>query len=101
MSINFPNSPAVNDIFTAGVIKYKWDGTKWYSITEGYLPLTGGTLTGVQPTLVSGTSLKSVNSTSLLGSGDLTLFGGGLVKVEVVATLSGTSDANTLYIVTT
>lgn len=55
----------------------------------------------VQSTLVSGTNIKSVNSTSLLGSGDLALFAGGLIQVKVVATLPGTPDANTLYIVTT
>lgn len=54
-----------------------------------------------QDTLVSGTNIKSVNSTSLLGSGDLALFAGGLIQVKVVATLPGTPDANTLYIVTT
>lgn len=55
----------------------------------------------VQSTLVSGTNIKSVNSTSLLGSGDLALFAGGLIQVKVVATLPGTPNANTLYIVTT
>lgn len=54
-----------------------------------------------QDTLVSGTNIKSINSTSLLGSGDLALFNGGLTNVTVVATLPGSPDANTLYIVTT
>ena len=52
------------------------------------------------PTLVSGTSIKTINSISLLGSGDVALFTGGLVKVQVVATLPGSPDATTLYIVT-
>lgn len=52
-----------------------------------------------QDTLVSGTNIKSVNSTSLLGSGDLALFAGGLVKIEKVSALPGSPDANTLYIV--
>lgn len=48
----------------------------------------------------SWSSLKTVNSTSLLGTGDLPLFAGGLTKVEVVAALPGSPDATTLYIVT-
>lgn len=34
-------------------------------------------LTGVQPTLVSGTNIKTVNGSSILGSGDLTISGSG------------------------
>jgi len=52
------------------------------------------------PTLVSGTSIKTVNSTSLLGSGDIPLFAGGLTSVEVVTALPGSPVATTLYIVT-
>jgi hypothetical protein len=48
----------------------------------------------------SWSSLKTVNSTSLLGAGDLPLFAGGLTKIEVVAALPGSPDATTLYIVT-
>lgn len=72
------------------------------STTEGYVSSTDwNTFNNKQDTLVSGTNIKSVNSTSLLGSGDLALFAGGLIQVKVVATLPGTPDANTLYIVTT
>jgi len=46
------------------------------------------------------TTIKTVNSTSLTGSGDITLFSGGLIKIEKVTTLPGSPDANTLYIVT-
>ena len=53
-----------------------------------------------QDTLVSGTNLKSINGTTLLGSGSITLFSGGLITVSVVTSLPGTPDANTLYIVT-
>ena len=30
-SIDFPNSPAVNDVFTAGNSSYRWTGTAWVS----------------------------------------------------------------------
>jgi len=56
--------------------------------------------TAKQDTLVSGTNLKSINGSSLLGSGTITLFSGGLVTVAVVTVLPGSPDANTLYIVT-
>jgi hypothetical protein len=45
-------------------------------------------------------NIKTVNSTSLIGTTDITLFSGGLVKIEKVATLPASPDANTLYIVT-
>ena len=44
---------------------------------------------GIQPTLVSGTSIKTINSTSLLGSGDIVIGGGGLT-VGTTAIASGT-----------
>lgn len=69
-----------------------------YNSTTGVI--TGPDLTTKQNTLVSGTSIKTVNSTTLLGSGDLALFAGGLIQVSVVATLPGTPNANTLYVVT-
>lgn len=30
-SIDFPNSPAVNDVFTAGNSSYRWTGAAWVS----------------------------------------------------------------------
>lgn len=32
MALNFPASPALNDIHTDGDYKFKWDGNKWVSI---------------------------------------------------------------------
>ena len=55
--------------------------------------------TDKQDPLVSGTNIKSINGTSVVGSGDLALFAGGLVKVEKVSALPGSPNANTLYIV--
>lgn len=37
---------------------------------------SGSSLTGVQPTLVSGTNIKTINGTSVLGSGDITISSG-------------------------
>ena len=41
------------------------------TLTNKTIDYSNNTLTGVQPTLVSGTSIKTINSTSLLGSGDI------------------------------
>lgn len=54
---------------------------------------------GYQAALVSGTNIKTINGTSLLGSGNIALFAGGLVSVERVSSLPGSPNANTLYIV--
>ena len=43
---------------------------------------------GIQPTLVSGTNIKSINGTSLLGSGDITVGGG--ITVGTTPVTSGT-----------
>ena len=42
----------------------------------GYTPADDVDVSGKQDTLVSGTNIKTVNGTSLLGSGDLTISGG-------------------------
>lgn len=34
-AIDFPNSPAVNDVFTAGNSSYRWTGTAWVSNNLG------------------------------------------------------------------
>ena len=46
-------------------------------------------VSGLQPTLVSGTNIKTINSTSLLGSGNIVIGGGGLT-VGTTAIASGT-----------
>ena len=65
-AINFPSSPSVNDTFTVGLISYIWDGVKWKNNTQNLK----------QDTLVSGTNIKTVNGTSILGSGNITIVGG-------------------------
>lgn len=46
----------------------------------------------VQATLVSGTNIKTVNGGSLLGSGDLTISSGGLTLLGTLTTTSGTTQ---------
>ena len=80
---------------TGASVQLVYDGTTWevyaqiggnggnvlttdavQTVTNKTIAYASNTLTGVQPTLVSGTSLKTVNSTSLLGSGDLSIISG-------------------------
>jgi hypothetical protein len=56
MGLNFPASPAINDLYPVpavpGVPQYKWNGTVWLANAGGgaaggdFLPLAGGQLTG-------------------------------------------------------
>ena len=47
-----------------------------------------------QPTLVSGTNIKTINGSSVLGSGDLTISGGGLQGIHSLMFLPSTSITN-------
>lgn len=51
--LNFPDTPVINDTFTAANDTWRWDGTKWILTSGGpFLPLAGGTLLG--PLILSG-----------------------------------------------
>lgn len=43
------------------------------TLTNKTIAYSNNTLTGVQPTLVSGTNIKTINDTSLLGSGNISI----------------------------
>jgi hypothetical protein len=58
-------------------------------------------LTGKQDTLVSGTSIKTVNGNSLLGSGDIVISGGGGGGGDVVGPASATNNAVAIFSGTT
>ena len=59
-------------------------------VTYDTRSVTGANVvSGLQPTLVSGTNIKTINSTSLLGSGNIVIGGGGLT-VGTTAIASGT-----------
>ncbi len=63
-------APAANSIDTAAI----QDGAVTLAKTSG-----------VQATLVSATNIKTVNGSSLLGSGDLPISGSGLTQPQVLA----------------
>lgn len=100
--INFFAGSGYFDLNTSGALNFQNQGfgTSGQVLTSaGSAAAPNWTTLNYQAPLVSGTNIKTVNGTSLLGSGDLPLFAGGLVKVEKVSALPGSPDANTLYIV--
>jgi hypothetical protein len=67
--------------------------TDTQTLTNKTINIANNTLTGVQPTLVSGTSIKTINGGSVLGSGDLAVGGGSWIFLSTV-TASGASTVN-------
>ncbi len=61
-------------------------------LTNKTIAYASNTLTGVQPTLVSGTSIKTINGTTLLGAGDLTVSSGLVLLAVASAASSATID---------
>lgn len=62
--------------------------------------LQAADITGKQDVLVSGTNIKTINSTSLLGSGDIVISGGGSpggATTEVQFNNAGSFDGNPLF----
>lgn len=61
--LDFPDSPTVGQIFTSGGSSWHWDGVKWLSNAGGggYLPLSGGTVSG--PLTVTGATTLQGNTT--------------------------------------
>lgn len=77
-----------------------WSGSAW---VEGIASVTGvasvngatGAVT-VQPTLVSGTSIKTINSTSLLGAGDIAISTAINTETRTANTALGVADKGKL-----
>ena len=94
MAIDFPNSPSVNDVFTAGANTWSYDGEKWVLISEllylddladvdASLPATGEFLKWNGTAWVPGrvSSIESLDdiedvNVSLASSGDVLAFDG-------------------------
>jgi hypothetical protein len=70
--------------------------TSTQTLTNKTIDIANNTLTGVQASLVSGTSIKTVNSTTLLGSGDVavqpTLVSGTNIKTINGGSVLGSGD---------
>ena len=37
MAINFPNAPEIDDVYTYGSKKWKWNGINWAALVEATL----------------------------------------------------------------
>ena len=84
MALNFPNSPALNEEFTAAGVTYIWDGVKWTSkgstsglpvvpdedgnvVITGTLTVQGATITGNALTVTDITGHLSVTGDAAVG----------------------------------
>jgi hypothetical protein len=61
MPINFPDSPAIDQSFTAGDRTWKWDGSTWQAVGVG--------LTATSPVVLTGADI-SFDSTSIQANSD-------------------------------
>jgi hypothetical protein len=67
-TIDFPNSPAVDDVFTAGNSSYRWTGTAWVSNNLGTIDVTEVVgLADYVRTFPSQISSKTANYTLVAG----------------------------------
>jgi hypothetical protein len=102
---------------TGASVQFVYDGTTWevyaqiggqggnavtldgvQTLTNKTINIANNTLTGVQPTLVSGTNIKTINGGSVLGSGDLVIASGGMTLLATltpngVSTIAATNLA--------
>ena len=102
---NGTGAPQVVAPGTAGNVLTS-NGTTWSStapavtlagaetLTNKTIAYANNTLTGVQPTLVSGTNIKTINGASVLGSGDLAVTTTG--TIQFAPSTSSTLLSNTI-----
>ena len=83
-----PSNPVVGQIYfnTTDHTGYIYDGTKWRDIAQIV------DLSTKQDTLVSGTNIKTINGSSVLGSGDLTISTGGNYTAGNGISISGSGE---------
>lgn len=91
-----PSADSANWAQTAGTGDVTLAGTE--TLTNKTINIANNTLTGVQPTLVSGTNIKTLNGGSLLGSGNIVTTSGALTLLSTVtASNSATVDIETTF----
>ena len=83
-----PSNPVVGQIYfnTTDHTGYIYDGTKWRDIAQIV------DLSTKQDTLVSGTNIKTINGSSVLGSGDLVIDTGGTYTAGEGISISGSGE---------
>ena len=83
VDINDPQDDQVLS-YNAGTGDWVNANLNWGNLTGTPTTLSGYGITAAQSTLVSGTTIKTVNGTSLLGSGDIVIAGGGGADLSAV-----------------
>lgn len=87
-----PSNPVVGQIYfnTTDHTGYIYDGTTWRDIAQIV------DLSTKQDTLVSGTNIKTINGSSVLGSGDLTIDTGGTYTAGNGISISGSGEISVI-----
>lgn len=107
---NFAAHSGNTSMHTTAQEKAAWDAkqdasamTNYYTSAQTQSAISGAVLTK-QDTLVSGTNIKTINNESLLGSGNITISGGGSSNIVELTQAQydslATKDPDTLYIIT-
>lgn len=98
MAINFPSSPTLNEIFSDGANYWRWSGSKWVKVYQGYV--TTSNVAPSNPT--EGQFWFNSESAALLvyysdsGSDQWVDVGGGAIAFEQYARVLGESSAAVL-----
>ena len=87
-----PSNPVVGQIYfnTTDHTGYIYDGTKWRDIAQIV------DLSTKQDTLVSGTNIKTINGSSVLGSGDLVIDTGGTYTAGEGISISDSNEISVI-----
>lgn len=99
MALNFPTNPQLGDEYTFGSKTWIYTGVAWSA--KPVLAVVNSDLLDnhdssyYQPALVSGTNIKTINGTSLLGSSDITI---GVTATFPFYTAAGTLDSIALLV---
>ena len=94
-----PTIPAdVSDLTDTTNLLVHFDGA-FSSLTGTPTTLSGYGITNAQDELISGTNIKTINGTSILGSGDITISGGGGGSLTV-SEINGLTTSNEVTSVT-
>jgi hypothetical protein len=93
ITANTPNALTFNNAGTGAVSGTTFNGSAAQTISTNTI--------GAQPTLTSGTNIKTINGSSILGSGDLVVSGAAVSEVINIASSSATAVTYNTYIVIT
>lgn len=89
MAINFPNTPALNDIYTVGGTSWKWDGTSW-NIVTGASPTSTFPMFIVRKTATQVLAASTNTIINFSSNGSVVLNRGGFTMSAGVVTIPTT-----------